>query len=178
VSAWLGYLGGAIAVLLVGVLIYASTRPDSFRVERSATIAATPDKVFAHLVDFKAWGAWSPWDKKDPAMKRSFGATTSGKGATYAWEGNKQVGKGSMEILESAAPSRLVIKLDFLAPFEAHNTAEFTLASRDGGTTITWAMHGPSSFASKLMSLLFNMDKMVGGDFETGLASLKGLAER
>ena len=119
-----------IAVLIVGVLIFAATKPDTFRVERSTGIKAPPEKIFAILNDFKQWGAWSPWEKKDPAMKRNFGATTSGKGATYSWEGNKEVGQGSMTITESTPSSKIALNLDFLKPFEAHNVAEFTLAAQ------------------------------------------------
>lgn len=171
-------LGGIVAALLAGVAIFAATKPDTFRVQRSITIQAPPEKVFPHIVDLKGWSAWSPWEKKDPAMKRTFGAVTSGKGAVYEWSGDKNVGKGRMEITDAAAPARIVIKLDFLEPFEAHNTSEFALAAGAGGTTVTWAMHGPATFLSKVMDVVFNMDRMVGADFEAGLASLKALAEK
>src|SRR5438132_1011338 len=115
-----------VVVVMAGILIYAATKPDSFRVQRSASIRATPDKIYPLINDLKAWPAWSPYEKKDPAMKRSFGAVTAGKGATYAWEGNKDVGQGSMEIVESS-PQKIVIELDFLKPFEAHNIGEFIL---------------------------------------------------
>ncbi|MGH8429221.1 MAG: SRPBCC family protein, partial [Solimonas sp.] len=119
---------GLIAVGLVAVLFaYAATRPDSFRIERSAAIQAPPEKIYPHIDDFHRWTAWSPWEKIDPALKRSYSGAPAGKGAAYAWEGNKNVGSGRMEITESSAPSRIVIKLDFMKPFEAHNTAEFTL---------------------------------------------------
>src|SRR5215510_13602096 len=101
-----------VVVVIAGILIYAATKPDSFRVQRTASIKAPPDKIFALIADLKAWPAWSPYEKKDPAMKRSFGAVTAGKGATYAWEGNKDVGQGSMEIVETAPPNKVVIKLD------------------------------------------------------------------
>lgn len=167
-----------IALLIAGVLLFAATRPDVFQVERKATIQAPPEKVFALINDFKQWTAWSPWEKKDPGMKRTYGATTSGKGATYAWDGNKDVGKGSMEIIESAPPSKIRLKLDFETPFEAHNRVAFTLEPRDGGTAVTWLMEGPVPYFAKIIHLFFNMDKMVGGDFETGLANLKALAEK
>src|SRR5262245_37946501 len=111
-----------LAVAVAGVLIYAATRPDSFRIERSAIIKAPPEKLFALVDDFRRWTAWSPWEKVDPQLKRTYSGPGSGKGAGYAWEGNKNVGSGRMEITESAAPSRIVIKLDFVSPFEAHNT--------------------------------------------------------
>jgi len=176
----LKFFGIAAAVLVVVVaalLVYAATRPDSFRIERSAVIKAPPEKIFALINDLHQWTAWSPWEGIDPALKRSYSGAPSGKGAAYAWEGNNKVGSGRMEILESVPASRIAIKLDFLKPFEAHNTAEFTLAPAGGGTTITWAMSGPSPYVSKVMGLVFNMDKMVGGQFEQGLANLKAKTE-
>ncbi len=171
-------IGIVVAVLIVGVLIFAATKPDIFRVQRSAAIKAPPEKVFALINDFKAWGAWSPWEKKDPAMKRTFGATTSGKGAHYAWEGNKDVGQGSMEITESIPSSKITLKLDFLKPFEAHNTVEFTLAVQGDTTQVVWTMDGPANFMSKLIQVFVSMDSMVGKDFESGLANLKAAAEK
>ena len=168
----------AVVVLLAGILVYAAMRPDVFRVERSLAIKAPPDRIFPLLNDLKGWSAWSPYEKKDPAMKRTFGAVTAGKGATYGWDGNKNVGKGNMEITEAVQPSKIVIKLDFLAPFEAHNTAVFTLEGKGEATTVTWAMHGPANFISKLMGMFFDMDKMIGSDFEAGLANLKSIAEK
>ena len=168
----------AIAILIAGVLAFAATRPDTFRVQRSASIKAPPEKVFPLINDFKSWGAWSPWEKKDPAMKRSFGAATSGKGATYAWEGSKDVGQGSMEIVESTAPGRVSLKLDFVKPFEAHNIVTFTLEPRNGATNVTWSMEGPVPYCAKLIHLFINMDSMVGKDFEAGLAAMKATAEK
>jgi hypothetical protein len=171
-------LGIIIAVLIIGVLIIAAIKPDTFRVERTASIKAAPEKTFALINDFNAWGAWSPWDKKDPAMKRNLSAVTVGKGAQYSWEGNKEVGMGSMEITDSVPTSMIAIKLDFLKPFEAHNMVEFTLAAQGGVTNVTWLMHGPANFMSKLMQVFMNMDKMCGKDFEAGLANLKAAAEK
>ena len=167
-----------VAAVIAGVLLFAATRPDTFRVERRASIKASPEKVYVLINDFKQWGAWSPWEKKDPTMKRTFGATTSGKGATYAWDGDKNVGQGSMEITESAASSRIVLKLDFLKPFEAHNTVEFTLTAQGEMTQVAWAMQGPVPYFAKIIHLFINMDSMVGKDFETGLANLKSAAEK
>jgi K+-transporting ATPase KdpF subunit len=167
----------ALAVALVAVLIYAATRPDAFRVERSAVIQAPPEKVFALINDFRRWTAWSPWEKVDPELKRTHSGAASGKGAAYAWEGNKNVGSGRMEITESAAPAKILIKLDFIKPFEGHNTAEFTLTPGPQGTTVTWAMFGPSPYISKLMGVFINMDRMIGGQFELGLATMKTVAE-
>jgi uncharacterized protein YndB with AHSA1/START domain len=167
-----------IALLIVGIIGLAFFKPDDFRIERKANIKAPPEKVFGYLNDFKQWSAWSPWDKKDPAMKRNFGATTSGKGATYAWEGNKDVGVGSMEVMESAPPTRITIKLSFVKPFAATNTVDFTLTPAAGGTDVTWGMAGKNNFMAKIMQVFMSMDKMVGPDFEAGLANLKAAAEK
>jgi uncharacterized protein YndB with AHSA1/START domain len=167
----------AVAVLIAGVLAFAATRPDSFRIERSASIKAPPEKVFAAINDLHRWTAWSPWEKLDPKLKRSYSGAESGKGAAYAWEGDSKVGAGRMEVMESAAPSKIVIKLDFIKPFEGHNTAEFTLLPDSGGTRISWAMFGPSPYLSKVMGVFFSMDSMIGGYFEQGLANLKAISE-
>ena len=167
-----------IAALIAGVLLFAATKPDVFRVTRSASIKAPPDKVFGFINDFKRWDGWSPWEKKDPAMKRSFGATTSGKGATYAWEGNKDVGQGSMEITQSTPSSAIKLKLDFLKPFEAHNVVDFTLEPKGDTTQVTWTMAGPTPYFAKIFHVFMDMDSMVGKDFETGLANLKAVAEK
>jgi uncharacterized protein YndB with AHSA1/START domain len=167
-----------VLVLIVGVLVAAATRPDTFRVQRAANINAPPEKIFAFINDFKAWSSWSPWETKDPAMKRTYSATASGKGATYAWEGNKEVGQGRMEIADSIAPSKIVLKLDFLKPFEAHNVVEFTLKPERDATSVTWAMQGDTPYFAKIIHLFINMDSMVGKDFESGLAKLKAAAEK
>ena len=164
--------------LVAGVLIFAATKPDTFRVERSIAVKAPPEKIFPLIDDFKRWDAWSPWEKKDPAMKRSYGAITSGKGAHYAWEGNGDVGQGSMDITESVPPSKVALKLDFVKPFEGHNVVEFTLLPKGGMTNVTWSMFGPAPFMSKVMQVFMNMDSMIGKDFEAGLASLKAAAEQ
>ncbi len=167
-----------IVVLIVALLAYAATQPDTFRVQRAASIKAPPEKVFALLNDFQRWEAWSPWEKKDPAMKRTFSAVSSGTGAQYAWEGNREVGQGRMEIAESVPPSRLAIKLDFLKPFEAHNRVEFTLEPKGEATNVTWAMQGDTPYLAKIVHVFLNMDKLVGNDFEAGLANLKTIAEK
>lgn len=167
-----------IALLITGVLIFAATKPDVFRVERKVKIQAPPEKVFALINDFRQWGPWSPWEKKDPAMKRTFGTTTAGKGATYAWEGNKDVGRGSMEIVDSVMPSRIRLKLDFIQPFEAHNLVTFTLTPQGNITEVSWAMEGPVPYFAKIIHVFINMDTMVGKDFEAGLANLKALTEK
>ena len=170
-------IGIIIAVLIAGVLILAATRPDTFRVERSTGIKAPPEKIFALINDFDRWGAWSPWEKKDAAMKRTFGAK-SGKGATYAWEGNKDVGQGRMEIADSVPPSRIAIKLDFVKPFEAHNDVVFVLEPKGDTTQVRWTMQGHTPYFAKIIHVFIDMDKMVGKDFEAGLASLKAAAEK
>ena len=168
-----------VVVVLIGALLaYAATRPDSFRVERATVIKAPPAKVFALIDDFRQWAGWSPWEKLDPAMKRTHSGAASGKGAVYAWEGNGDVGAGRMEILETTAPSRVLIRLDFIKPFEARNTAEYTLRPEGEATRVIWAMYGPAPFVSKLMQVFVSMDAMIGKDFEQGLANLKALAER
>jgi uncharacterized protein YndB with AHSA1/START domain len=170
-------IGIAVVALLAALLVYAATKPDTFRVQRAASIKAPPEKIFAVLNDFLRWDAWSPWEKKDPAMKRTFSAVTSGKGAVYAWEGNRDVGQGRMEIAESVPPSKVAIKLDFVKPFETHNIVEFTLEPKADSTNVTWTMHGPMPYISKLITVFVNMDSMIGKDFETGLANLKGITE-
>ncbi len=167
----------AVVVVLGALLIYAATQPDTFRIQRATSIKAPPERIFAVLNDFLRWDTWSPWEKKDPAMKRTFSAVTSGKGAVYAWEGNRDVGQGRMEIAESVAPSKVAIKLDFVKPFEAHNIVEFTLEPKGDSTNVTWAMQGPMLYISKLITVFVSMDSMVGKDFEAGLANLKTVTE-
>ena len=167
-----------VAIAIAIVLILAATKPDTFSVRRVTTVRAPPEKIFPLINDFQQWGTWSPWEDKDPAMKRTYSGAGSGKGAVYAWDGNKNVGTGRMEILEVSAPSKIVIKLDFFKPFEAHNTAEFTMLPQGDATSLTWLMHGPAPFMSKVMQVFMNMDKMIGKDFEAGLAKLKKLTER
>ena len=173
----LGILAVIVAVVVAGILIYAATKPDSFRVERTVAMKAPPGKIYPLINDLKAWTAWSPYEKKDPAMKRTYGDVTAGKGATYAWDGDKNVGQGSMEILESS-PDKVVIKLDFIAPFEAHNTGEFLLRPKGDVTDVTWAIYGPSPFVSKVIGTFVSFDNMIGKDFEQGLADLKAVVEK
>ncbi len=163
--------------LLAVILLLALTKPAQFTVVRSARIAAPAERIFPVLDNFHNWGSWSPWEKMDPNMTRTFSGPDSGVGAQYGWSGNKQVGTGKMEILESVPSSKLVIAVDFLAPFEAHNTAEFTLAPVGDSTEVTWTMRGPNLFITKVMTVFVSMDRMVGPDFESGLANLKAIAE-
>jgi uncharacterized protein YndB with AHSA1/START domain len=169
------WIAGGLGLLIAVVLAIASTRPSTFRVERQGTVPAPPEKVFALIADFQRWTAWSPWEGIDPDLKRTFGGAPSGVGATYGWEG-KKTGQGRMEITSVSAPSRVTIKLDFIRPFEAHNTAEFSLEPRGAGTQVTWSMHGPQPFMGKVMSVFMSMDAMVGKDFERGLGNLARVA--
>jgi len=163
-------------IALIGLLIYAASKPDSFRVERSISIPTTPENIFPLINDFHQWEVWSPWEKIDPTVQRIYSGTTKGVGATYEWTGNNKVGHGKMEIIESTPSSRVRLKIDFIAPFEAHNTVEFTLIPQADATLVTQAMYGPSPFISKLMSIFCSMDKMVGEKYEQGLTSIKNLA--
>lgn len=167
-----------LAVAIAVVLILATRKPDTFHVTRAIRIAAPAERIFPLIDNFHQWVAWSPYETRDAAMKRSYDGAQSGKGAVYAWDGNKNVGTGRMEILESSAPSKIVIKLDFLKPFEGHNTAEFTMLPQGDATNVTWTMYGPAVFMSKLMQVFMNLDHMIGRDFETGLANLKRLTEK
>jgi uncharacterized protein YndB with AHSA1/START domain len=168
----------AAAVVAAGLLVYAATKPDTFRVQRAATIKAPPEKIFVLVNDFRKWGAWSPYEKKDPTMKRTLSGAEQGRGAVYAWEGNGEVGVGRMEIAESSAPTTVRIRLDFTRPFETSNIVEFTMEPRGDATRVTWDMNGPAPFVSKVMQVFFSMDHMVGKDFESGLANLKAVAEK
>jgi uncharacterized protein YndB with AHSA1/START domain len=167
-----------LVVVIAGLLLFTVTRPASFTVNRSIAIKAPSDRIFALLQDMHRWAAWSPWEKKDPDMQRTYSGAAAGLGAVYEWNGNKNVGQGRMEIIEIKAPEKLVIKLDFLKPFEAHNMAEFTLLPTGDSVTVTWSMYGPNRYIAKVMGIFVSMDKMVGGDFETGLANLKAIAEQ
>lgn len=166
-----------LAVIVGGVVAVAASKPETFRIERRATFAAAPEAVFAQVNDLVAWQAWSPWAKKDPAAKATFGALTAGPGASFSWDGNREVGRGKMTIVEADAPSRVLFRLEFEAPFKATNSAEFTLRPVAGGTELVWAMFGAQPLPSRIMCLFFNMDAMVGKDFETGLSNLKSIVE-
>lgn len=167
-----------VAVLAGGTFAYASTRPDTFQVQRSAAIKAPPEKIFAIINDFHNWAAWSPWQKLDPAMKTTYSGAASGTGAVSSWDGNSQVGAGRTEIVQSIAPSRVVMKLDMERPFATSNIVEYTLASKGDATNVTWAMRGPQPLLAKVVGLFVDCDKMVGESFEEGLANLKTLAEK
>jgi uncharacterized protein YndB with AHSA1/START domain len=167
-----------VVVLIAAILVYAATMPDDFRVQRTTSIKASPEKIFALINDLHRWDSWSPWEKMDPAMQRTFSGATAGKGAVYAWQGNSKVGEGRMEIADASPPSRVMIKLDFIKPIEGHNTAEFTLDPKADSTNVTWSMYGPSAYIAKVIGVFASMDKMIGKEFETGLANMKAVAER
>ena len=167
-----------VVVLIAGLLGYAATRPDTFSVQRTTTVHAPADKVFALVNDFHRWGEWSPWEKLDPEMKRTFGGAAAGPGSVYEWTGNSKVGAGRMEILTAAPAAKVDIKLDFIKPFEGHNITEFTLTPQGENTQVDWVMHGPAPFVSKLMGVFVSMDSMIGKDFEAGLANMKSAAEK
>jgi uncharacterized protein YndB with AHSA1/START domain len=168
-----------VVLLIIAVGIYAATRPNRFRLERSMMIDAPPETIFPLIADFQQWPQWSPWEGLDPDLRRTYSGAAHGVGAIYEYEGNNKVGAGRMEIVEATPYSRVTAKLDFLKPIVAHNIAEWTLApeGRGGRTKVTWAMHGPQNFVSKLMGLFMSVDRMVGGQFEKGLANLKRVAE-
>ena len=167
-----------LAIAIAAVLILAATKPTTLRVQRSVSINAPPERIFSLISDFHQWVTWSPYEQKDPAMKRTYSGTERGRGAVYAWDGDKNVGSGRMEILDVSAPSKIVIKLDFFKPFEGHNTAEFTMLPQGDGTHVTWLMHGPANFMSRLIQVFMNLDKLIGKDFEAGLANLKTITEK
>ena len=167
-----------VVVLIAAILVYAATMPDDFRVQRTTSIKASPEKIFALINDLHRWDSWSPWEKMDPAMQRTFSGATAGKGAVYAWQGNSKVGEGRMEIADASPPSRVTIKLDFIKPIEGHNTAEFTLDPKGDSTNVTWSMYGPSAYIAKVIGVFASMDKMIGKEFENGLANMKAVAER
>ena len=166
----------ALAIVVAALLAYAASKPDTFMVSRTALIAAPPEQIFPMIDDLHAQSAWSPFEK-DPNMKRTHSGAQHGKGAVYAWDGNRQVGAGRIAITESVPPSKVTLSLDMQRPFKAHNTVEFTLARSGTGTNVTWAMRGRQPFIGKLMGLVMNCDKMIGSQFEEGLSKLKTLAE-
>ncbi|QPF71510.1 SRPBCC family protein [Roseateles sp. DAIF2] len=166
-----------ILAALALLLIYAATRPDSFRVERSARIQASPERVYALINDLQQLKRWNPWERKDPGLKGTFGGTTAGVGAAYGWESAK-VGTGRMEITQVQPGRKVAMKLDFIKPFQAQNRAEFALHSAGGATEVRWSMEGPTPFLSKLIGVFVSMDRMIGRDFEDGLGHLKQIAEQ
>ena len=167
---------GLVLIVVVLVVVIA-LQPSSYSVERSATISAPPATVFAQVNDFHKWNAWSPWAKLDPAMKQAFEGAPVGTGAIYTWAGNKDVGEGRMTITDSHPSDVIKIKLEFLKPFAATNTTEFTFTPQGNQTLVKWKMAGNNNFMAKAFQLFMSMDKMIGGDFEKGLAQMKSAAE-
>ncbi len=167
----------AIAAIIVVFVVVVALQPSEFRIVRSATISAPAPAVFAQVNDFHNWEAWSPWAKLDPAAKATFEGPSTGTGAIFKWAGNKEVGEGSMTITESRPSDLIRIKLEFLRPFEATNSAEFTFKPEGNRTAVTWSMEGKNNFIAKAVCLFMNMDKMVGGQFEQGLAQMKAVVE-
>ncbi len=166
-----------VAAAIAALLLYAATKPDTFRLSRSATIAAPPEKVFALINDLRLFNSWNPFAKMEPSVAITYDATSAGVGGAYNWKGDK-TGEGRMQITESVPAQRVSAKLDFSKPFEAHNVVDFTVQPQGNGSTVTWAMHGPMPYLNRVMTIFFDMDKTVGKDFESGLANLKALAEK
>lgn len=171
-------IAGVVAILVLGVLVYAATKPDTFRIERALDIKAPPEKIFSIIVDLRRSVEWSPYEKKDPDMKRTYSGAAIGKGAIYEWDGDKNVGAGRIEIADVSPPNKVTLKLDMVRPFMASNIVEYTMQPNGEASRVTWAMHGPNPYLAKVMQLFFDVDKMVGKDFEEGLASLRAVAEK
>lgn len=168
-----------IVVCVVGIVIYAQlTQPDTFRVERAININAPADKIYGIVTDLRRGVEWSPYEKKDPGMKKTFTGPATGPGSQLAWDGNGDVGAGTLTIADVTAPSKVVLKLDMTRPMDGHNTIEYDLTPVGGGTRMNWSMHGPMNIVSKVMCSFLSLDKMIGGDMEQGLQNLKTLAER
>lgn len=172
----LGALAG-IVLAIAAFCVVVALQPEDFKITRTATINAAPDRVFEQVNDFHKWEAWSPWAKIDPAMKTTYIGPASGVGSSYSWTGNDDVGEGKMTITQSHPNEHVAIDLEFIKPFAAKNLTEFTLKPEGSGTNVTWTMAGKNNFIMKAFSLVMNMDKLVGGDFEKGLAQLKSISE-
>jgi len=170
-------LVGIIAIVIIAILICAMMQPNTFRVARSISINADPEKIFPLINDFHNWKAWSPFEKLDPTMTTTFSGAENGVGAIYTWNGNKKAGAGRMEIIKTVVPTEINIQLDFTKPFKSSNPTTYTLVAQGNSTTVSWIMSGPMNIMSKVMCLFISMDKLVGKDFEAGLANIKNLAE-
>jgi hypothetical protein len=167
-----------VALIVVGLIAFVAMQPPDFRLSRSATMSAAPADVFAQVNDFQRWDNWSPWAKIDPAMKVTYDGPPSGEGAAYSWDGNNKAGAGKMTITKSQPTKQIVIRLEFLRPFKATNQAEFAFEPKGSDTLVTWTMTGTKNFMMKAVHLMMNMDKMVGPDFEKGLAQMKAVVEK
>jgi hypothetical protein len=172
----IGFIGVAATVFIATVLVFASTKPDIFKVQRMATIKAAPETLFALINDLRSHLQWSPFEK-DPAIKRNFSGAEAGPGSVYSWEGNRQVGAGRIEITDASEPSSVTMQLQMYRPFKADNLVEFAIKPNGAGTDVSWTMSGRQPFMAKIVATLVNCDKMVGKEFEAGLAKLKALAE-
>ncbi|MCI0358996.1 MAG: SRPBCC family protein [Planctomycetaceae bacterium] len=170
-------LAAAVVLLAIVLAVVIAMKPADFRITRRTTIAAPAAAVFPHVNDLSKWRAWSPWEKLDPDLKRTYEGPAAGQGASYAWSGNSKVGEGRMTITDSRASDLVRLRLEFLRPFKATNTSEFTFEPNGNQTVVTWSMDGCNSFMGKAFSLVMNMDKLIGSDFEKGLESLKAVAE-
>ena len=167
----------ALVVVISIVLVLAVTRPDTYEVRRTASIKAPPERIFPLINDLHAFNTWNPYEKKDPSIRGRYTGAASGKGAAYAFEGSKEVGKGSLEIVHSSPVRRVTMNLRMLAPVEASNVVDFVLEPAGDGTDVTWAMHGRVPYLARVVHLFVDVDDMVGRDFEAGLATLKGIVE-
>lgn len=168
----------AVVVILAVIAGLAAMQPDTFTVTRSITIKAPPEKIIPLVNDFRNWQSWSPWENLDPNMQRTFSGAASGTGAVYAWQGNSDVGKGRMEIIGQELPFKVTVKLEFIEPIASTNITDFALVPKGELTTVNWTMNGPMMYLTKIMSVFTSMDKMIGKDFEKGLAQLKAVAEK
>jgi Polyketide cyclase / dehydrase and lipid transport len=167
----------ALAVIVIVFVIVVAMQPSEFHVARSAAISAPAPAVFAQVNDFHKWEAWNPWGKIDPAMKQAYEGAPAGTGAIYTWVGNKEVGEGRMTITESHPSELIRIKLEFFKPFAGNSVAQFTFKPEGDQTVVTWSMAGENNFMAKAIHLFMNMDKMIGGQFEKGLAQMKSIVE-
>jgi uncharacterized protein YndB with AHSA1/START domain len=167
-----------IVVIIAAILTVAATKPNTFRIKRSIAIKAPPQKIFALIDDFRNWSEWAPQDKEDPTMSRTYNGPESGKGAICIWNGSGSSGRGQMAITDSVAPSRIVVTVDFVKPFAAHNINDFALEAAGDSTNVTWEMHGTNVYVMKVISIFVNMDRVMGKHFETGLRNLKDAAEK
>lgn len=165
-------------LIVIAILLYATTRPNTYHVERSIVINAPAEKIVPMIDDFHQWARWSPWEDLDPNMKRTFSGANSGPGAVYAWEGNRKVGAGQMEIVQEQKPKAITVKLEFLRPMHDTSTTTFLFDQQGSATKVTWQMDGQMTYVSKVMCIFVSMDKMIGKDFEKGLARLKAEAEK
>ena len=171
-------IGIVALVLIAGVLAYAATRSDTFSVARSISIKAPAEKIYPYMSDFHKGALWNPYEKRDPAMKRTYSGAASGKGAVCEFEGNKDVGKGRLEIIDAVPPAHVVLTLDMLSPMKGHNIVEYALEPKGDSTNVTWSMRGKCNYFAKVLGIFINIDTMVGRDFEAGLENLKALTEK